>query len=147
MNDLTDATPRHALPFLFAGQAQKEFTVNEALARIDMLLHPAISGQLATPPATPAIGSCYLVASGGHGAFSGHDHAIAGWDGEQWTFVEASAGMIATDIDTGQRLHFDGGWQAIAAPEAPSGGSNVDAEAREAISALIEGLRQSGIFS
>ena len=35
----SDATPRWALPQLFAGQAQKEVFHNEALARIDMLLH------------------------------------------------------------------------------------------------------------
>ncbi len=33
------ATPRFALPLLFAGQAQKEFFVNEALLRADMVLH------------------------------------------------------------------------------------------------------------
>ena len=30
-----DGTPRWALPFLFAGQAQKEMFHNEALVRID----------------------------------------------------------------------------------------------------------------
>ena len=34
-----DGTPRWALPFLFAGQAQKEMFHNEALVRIDALVH------------------------------------------------------------------------------------------------------------
>ncbi|MGB7407193.1 MAG: DUF2793 domain-containing protein, partial [Pontixanthobacter sp.] len=46
-----DASPNYGLPFLFAGQTQKEFYVNEAHARIDMLLHPVVEGIADTPPA------------------------------------------------------------------------------------------------
>ena len=43
-------TPRHAMPFLIPGQAQKEMFVNESLALIDMLLHPVVTGSATAPP-------------------------------------------------------------------------------------------------
>ena len=59
--DFDTATARHGFPMLVAGQAQKEFFVNEALARIDALLHPAFETVASTPPALPAAGECWLV--------------------------------------------------------------------------------------
>ena len=44
---------RHQLPYLMVAQAQKEITHNEALARIDALLHPVVTDRLATPPSPP----------------------------------------------------------------------------------------------
>ena len=62
--DFDTATARHGFPMLVAGQAQKEFFVNEALARIDALLHPAFETVANTPPAVPAAGEWILFRSG-----------------------------------------------------------------------------------
>ena len=70
-------TARLNLPMLFAGQAQKEFTVNESLARIDALLHGAIDGESNTPPASAADGTAWLVGSSPGGDWAGHSGAIA----------------------------------------------------------------------
>lgn len=141
-----ETSPRHGLPLLFSGQIQKEFTVNEALARIDMLLHPVIVGESAAEPAEPFPGDCFLVAPGGSGAFSGQDGKLAGWDGQQWTFVEPSQGMVVHDVAAGQTVRFVNGWQRLSAPASPAGGATVDTEARAAIGDLIATLRASGIF-
>ena len=139
-------TLRHALPMLVAGQAQKEFFVNEAFARIDALLHPAVEGEAGDPPANPAAGSCWLVASPASGAWQGHEADLASWDGFQWTFCPPAEGMILFDRSTGSRLAFRNGWQGAVRPSDPAGGAVIDSEARTAIVAIIDMLATLGHF-
>lgn len=143
----TAATPRHALPLLFAGQAQKEFYVNECLARIDVLLHAAVEGALSAPPTEPATGACWIVAGGASGDWLGLEGYLAGWDGEQWTFVQPRPGMVLRNNGTGALLRYDGGWAGIVSPAAPAGGAVVDTEARATLSSLLNALTEFGIFS
>lgn len=145
--NLAGATVRHALPMLYPGQAQKEFTLNEALARIDLLLHPAITGERASPPADPATGEIYLVAADAVGEFSGMDGQLAGWDGQQWTFAAPSPGMMIRDLSDGVLVRYADGWKRQIAPQEPAGGATVDAEARAAIAELLAALKEFGIFS
>lgn len=143
----TSATSRHSLPILFTGQAQKEFIVNEALARLDLLAHPCVIDERADPPAAPTAGDCYLVSSNATGVWAGHGAALAGWDGTQWTIVPPSEGMLVREASQNLWLVFSGGWQRIAAPAEPDGGSVVDTEARAAITNILTALRDFGIFS
>lgn len=136
--DFTATSPRHAFPFLVAGQAQKEFLVNEALARIDALLHPVVDGELAEPPTGAQPGQCWLVADGAAGDWAGREGAIASWDGYQWTYCAPHPGMVVYDASAGQRIVFGTTWQRAARPEDPVGGTVVDVEARAAIAALID---------
>ena len=145
-NSFTSTTPRHALPFLFPGQAQREFFVNESLARIDMLLHPSVKGEAATPPADPAEGDCYVVASAAEGDWAGRDHQLAGWTGGGWSFAEPREGMVVRDESAASSLIYAGAWIRPAPPSEPSGGSTVDAEARAAIGEVVAILRQYGLF-
>jgi hypothetical protein len=50
-------TPRIGFPMLFAGQSQKEVTVNEALILLDILVGAGVHGIRNDPPATEKPGS------------------------------------------------------------------------------------------
>jgi hypothetical protein len=54
--------------------------------------------------------------------------------------------MRIFDRPTRQFFVFSGTWQKPASVEEPSGGMNVDSEARAAIGALISALKAAGVF-
>lgn len=139
-------SPRFDLPFLFVGQAQKEAWVNEALARVDALLHCSIEGQRADPPAAPQNGEAWLVAAGATGEWAGKEATIATRQGDNWLFIAGQEGLRVFDRSTGQERLFTTAWQNASAPLEPSGGSVVDVEARAVISELIAALRVLGVF-
>jgi len=140
------ASPRLGLPYLFAAQTQKEFFVNEALARVDSLLHGAIEGSAETPPAMPAEGECWLVGSTPTDAWLGHAGELACHQSGNWLFVSPRDGLRVLDRESGQLVLYRNGWQRPAAPASPSGGATVDAEARAAIDALLALLREAGVL-
>jgi hypothetical protein len=163
-----DQSARLALPLLTAGQAQKEITHNEALARIDIAVQAvAIGIGDNTAPDAPVAGACWIVGDAPTGAWSGMAGALAGWTGDGWRFVAPSEGMAVWlsgekvtaryedgawrigDV-AGQRLLIDGipviGAQAAAIREA-IGGTTVDAEAREVLQAILVALRGHGLIA
>ena len=93
----TSTTPRYGLPLLFAGQSQKEFYVNEAHALADALLRAACEGESADPPATPAEGETWLVASAATGDWAGADGKIASRQSGNWLFAVPADGMRMFD--------------------------------------------------
>lgn len=140
-------SPRLGLPFLFAGQAQKETFVNEALARIDGLLHGVIQAEQNTPPGAPEDGHGWLIGPVPTGAWAGHPGKIALWQGGQWLLVEPRNGMRLLDIGSSQDIRRVGNaWARPVAPALPAGGAVVDTQARAAIEALVTGLKEAGIL-
>jgi hypothetical protein len=131
---------------MLAGQAQKEFYVNEAHVRIDALLHAAIEGEANDPPASPTEGECWLVAAVPTGTWVGHAGERACFETGTWLFVTPCDGMRLLDRSSGQQRLYRGGWTAATTPASPSGGATVDAEARAAIIALIAALADAGIL-
>jgi hypothetical protein len=142
----TSATPRFALPLLFAGQSQKEFYVNEANALTDALLHAACQGEAANPPATPVEGVAWLVAADATGDWAGEEGKLASRQASNWLFTAPADGMRLFDRSTGQMLLYRGGWQRPTPPHMPSGGTVIDTEARAAIADLVTALAGAGIF-
>jgi hypothetical protein len=164
---MADTTPRFALPFILPGQAQKELFHNEALARIDLALHPAVEGApLAEPPAEPGEGGCWIVASAGEGEWSGRDNMLAMWSEGGWRFVAPPPGTIAWNKAASLPLLWDGfqwrdgallcaglvvnGVQVVGSRQpgvsSPSGGTIIDEEARVAINGLTAALMSHGLI-
>lgn len=142
----TSATPRFALPNLFVAQAQKEITVNEALARLDGLLHPAVLGEGNVPPAAPDNGECWIVGQQPIGDWAGHTGEIALRQADNWLFAAPAVGMSVFDISAACMARFDGAWQRASAIPGPAGGATEDAEARAAITQLVAALTGAGIL-
>lgn len=163
-----ETTPRWELPHLFAGQAQKEIFHNEALARIDMLLHGQVESAGETvPPAFPSAGQCWIVADGGSGDWDGRDGQVACWTEGGWRFVVPRAGLSLWVADSNHGRRYDGvNWRdeavradglyveglRVAGPRLgavpdPSGGMVVDAEGRVALGAILAVLREHGLIN
>lgn len=131
---------------MLAGQAQKEFFVNEAHALTDALMHCAIEAIADTPPATPQDGACWLVGANPTAEWAGQAGLLAARQGGNWLFVPPRPGMRVLNRATGQDMRFTGAWHTPARPPLPTGGSTVDAEARSAIMALVSSLTDAGIL-
>jgi len=140
-------TPRFSLPLLFAGQAQKEFFVNEAHVLIDVLMHMSVKGLGQTPPPAPTDGECWLVDTAPSGEWVGQADSIAFFAAGAWSFLNPVPGMRVFNISRGQYHLFDGTWNASVAVAIPTGGATVDTEARQAIEGLLSALQSQGILS
>lgn len=162
---MTDISIRLGLPFLHAGQAQKEMSHNEALALLDIAVPASVTAIADAPPGDAAPGDCVIVGGSPTGAFAGSAHAIAGWTPGGWRFVHPVEGQKCWISALGLEARFESGtWvvgeiratgvvidgvpvlgargSAIAAPE---GGAVIDAEARGAIAEIIARLVAHGL--
>jgi hypothetical protein len=159
-------TARFALPLLEAGQAQKEMFHNEALLRIDSLLHASVIAiGVEAPPADPAPGDCWIVGAAPGGEWAGQAHALASWTAGGWRFVAAREGMRAWAAAAREPALFrDGAWRVgeahgrlfvagrqVVGPQftaimEPTGGSTVDEAARATIVSVLEALRAHGLI-
>lgn len=135
------------LPFLFSGQAQKEFFVNQSLVLIDALLPRVVIASTDAPPSNASDGDAYVVISGASGEWSGEDNAIAVQIGGAWHFSAPIEGMEVFDQSAGQTLIYRNQWESAVAPDAATGGSVVDSEARSVINQLIHELTRVGILA
>jgi hypothetical protein len=158
---------RLGLPFLAAGQAQKEFFHNEALQTLDLLVAGTVEeAPRSTPPTSPLEGACYLVGASPSGAWAGKSGCIAGFTSGGWRLISPLEGMTVYVKATGVWANYrSGAWELgtvrgaslvlggvqvvgsrLSAIAGPSGGSNVDTESRATINQILAALRQHGLI-
>ncbi len=142
----TAKSARFGLPYLFAGQAQKEFFVNQSVVLADSLLHAAIEGVRDTPPSEPDDGDCWLVGGNPEGDWVGHNSALACRQAGVWVMIEPRAGMQVFDKEAQQQIRYTDTWDRAGEPVVATGGTVIDLEARTTINNLIETLRIAGIL-
>ena len=133
-----------------------------------MLLCPVVeSAALAAPPASPATGACYVVASGGTGDWAGKDGMLAGFSEGGWRFIAPVEGMRIVERASGELIQYRGGAresgiiravdyqvggvtvvrQRQPAISDPAGGSVIDAQGRAAITSILSMLRTHGLIA
>lgn len=143
-------SPRHKLPYLSVAQAYKEVTHNEALVRIDALLHPVVEAALSTPPVVAAIdaGKCWLIAAGASAEWQGQDNKIALWTGGSWRFQIPSEGMRVRHRQSASEIVWKtNNWVAAPSIADPQSGTVIDVEARAAIAALLSHFKTIGVVT
>lgn len=111
---MSDTTTHLLLPYILAAQAQKHITHNEALRLLDGLVHLSVHDRdLTAPPASPADGDRYIVASGATGLWAGWDLNVALWTDGAWLRLPPRAGWRAWVEDESLLLVYDGsGWNS-----------------------------------
>jgi hypothetical protein len=162
------ATPRLSLPFLSAGQAQKEIAHNAALQTLDCLVAGSVEEpSTATAPISPVLGACYIVDPSATGAWTGMSHCVASWTSGGWEFIQPVEGMSFYVQSTSTwKVFRSGSWELgiirgdalilagqqvvgprLAAVASAVGGTTVDAEARAVLDAVLNALRQHGLIA
>ena len=121
---------------------------------------------MTTPPASPALGACYIVASAATDAWAGKSQCVAAWTSGGWRFVSPVEGMLLYERTSGTWAAFRSGvWelgmaraaallidgQQVVGPRAgaiasPTGGAIIDSEGRAAIDAILSALSQHGLI-
>ncbi|MDZ4138568.1 MAG: DUF2793 domain-containing protein [Erythrobacter sp.] len=106
---MSDNTTHLLLPYILAAQAQKHVTHNEALRLLDGLVQLSVLDRdLTAPPASPADGDRYIVASGATGLWAGWDLNVALWTDGAWLRLPPRTGWRAWVEDEGLLLVYGG---------------------------------------
>ncbi len=143
-------TPHFPLPYLFAAQAGKEITHNEALLLIDLLLHRRVLAVGGNPAnlLTPTDGQAWIVATNATGDWAGRDGQIALFGAGAWRYISPPNGMMVWVESSGGWMRRNGQvWQTPPAAPAISANANQDEGARTALSSVISALTAWGLLS
>lgn len=117
-------SPILGLPELEQSQAIPEATVNEQMRGLEGFASLTVieDRDLVTPPGSPVDGARYLVATGGTGAWSGHDGDVARYMSTAWEFHDVFEGLFAWVKNEDILIRRDGSaWAEYVPDTAPAG--------------------------
>lgn len=119
---MSETTPNLSMPFILPAQAQKHVTHNEALLRLDALVHLTIADERANPPdaASDAMedGACFLIATGATASWAGRAGRIAAWQDGAWSYIAPRPGWRAWFAKAARLKVFDGStWRDMPLPQ------------------------------
>lgn len=133
------------LPFLEAAQAQKHVTVNEALRRLDALLHLSVASRtLAAPPEDAEEGARYIVDAEATGLWEGREGEVAALIDGAWMFFAPKAGWRAYDEAAGAQLLHDGAGWTLAEGGSGSGPGIAGTSGAATALTIVEGEHEVG---
>lgn len=110
-----ETTTNLQLPYLMPSQAQKHVIHNEALSVLDAIIQLSVASRnLTLPPDPVADGTCYIIAEGAGGAWTGWDNALGAYIDGGWRRLQPKDGWIAFVADEACFLSYgDSQWQAL----------------------------------
>ena len=116
---MSDITTHLLLPYILAAQAQKHVTHNEALRLLDAMVQLSVMDRdLMAPPASPADGDRYIVASGATGLWAGWDLNVTTWVDGVWMRLVPRPGWLAWIADEATFFMWNGSaWQSVGVPQ------------------------------
>ena len=117
------SSPKIGLPYLDAAQAQKHVTMNESLARLDVVAAGrAETMALASPPVSPSEGDAHIVPAGASGAWTGEEGKLALYLNGGWDFIAPWSGWKLWVAGESGIAVFDGAeWRLISQPAGQGG--------------------------
>ena len=152
---MTLETSRHKLPLLAVGQAQKEYTHNEALLLVDNLLNLSIVSIVDRPEdiEPEAIeqnmdgeSSAWLISDAPSGTWSQRANQIVISTANGFRYIEPVENMRIYNAQYGcLMIYKDMSWFIAPTHAEPVGGDIIDSQARESIATILNNLRQFGL--
>jgi len=117
-----DTSANLNLPFIAPAQAQKHITHNEALLKLDTLIHISVVSRSETaPPDSPAPDARYIIGSDPTGAWAGKAGYLTAYQDQAWAFFEPQMGWTVWDEDSQSIwVYHDTAWQSANANTALS---------------------------
>ena len=116
---MSDISPHLLLPYILAAQAQKHVTHNEALRLLDAVVQLSVLDRdLTAPPALPADGDRFIVASGATGLWAGWDLNVTTWVDSVWMRLVPRPGWLAWIADEATVAVWNGAiWKLVGVPQ------------------------------